>query len=81
MMFQTRIDPAKVVGRAPERLTLEESIALAGQFVALEVYSPEKTPLRRIEAIGETPEDCIRDLTSRGLDLRKYEIVRLKPPF
>jgi hypothetical protein len=81
MMFQSRIEPANVVGCAPDRLKLEEAIALAGQFVALEIYSPERTPLKRIEAIGETPEDCIGGLAARGLDPRKYEIVRLKPPF
>lgn len=72
---------AKAVGRFPERLTLAESIQLAGQFVALELYSPATTPLRRIEAIGDSPEDCIQDLTKRGLDPRRYEFSRLKPPF
>jgi hypothetical protein len=72
---------AKVIGRAPERLTAAEAIALAGKFVALELYSPETTPLRRIEAIGVEPEDCIRELTARGLDPRRYELTRLKAPF
>lgn len=72
---------AKVIGRAPERLTPAEAIALAGRFVALELYSPETTPLRRIEAIGEAPEDCIRELSTRGLDPRRYEYTRLKAPF
>jgi hypothetical protein len=71
----------KAIGRAPERLTLAEAIELAGQFVALEFYSPETTPLRLIEAIGESPEECIRQLAARGLDPRHYEFTRLKPPF
>jgi hypothetical protein len=71
----------KAIGRAPERLTLNQAIDLAGQFVALELYSPATTPLRVIEAIGESPEDCIRQLAERGLDPRHYEFTRLKPPF
>jgi hypothetical protein len=47
----------------------------------LELYSPATTPLRVIEAIGESPEDCIRQLAERGLDPRHYEFTRLKPPF
>jgi hypothetical protein len=81
MMFQSRLDPAKAVGRSPERLTLDEAVALAGQFVALAVYTPETRPLRLIEAIGETTEDCIRELAARGLNPSRYEIRRLKPPF
>jgi len=73
--------PAKAIGRAPERLTVAEAIQLAGQFVALELYSPGTTPLRLIQALGESPEDCIRQLAQRGLDPRRYEFTRLKPPF
>ena len=71
----------KAIGRAPEQLTPAEAIALAGKFVALELYSPETTPLRRIQAIGEAPEDCLRELSGRGLDPRRYEFTRLKLPF
>jgi hypothetical protein len=81
MMFQSRLDPAKAVGRAPERLTLDEAIAFAGRFNPLAVYTPETRPLRRIEAIGETAEDCIRELAARGLNPARHEISRLKPPF
>ena len=69
------------IGLPPERLALREAIDLAGQFVALELYSPATTPLRLIQAIGESPEDCIRQLAARGLDPRRYEFTRLKPPF
>jgi len=74
-------NPQKVLGRAPERLTLEEQQALAGKFIALEIYSPETTPVRRIEAIGDSVEECIRQLTSRGLDPKNFEFSRLKPAF
>ncbi len=70
-----------VIGRPPESLTLKESLALAGKFIALEIYSPATTPLRVIAAIGEEPEHCVADLAARGADPRRYEITRLKPPF
>ena len=74
-------DPQKVIGRAPERLTLEEQRVLAGKYIALEIYSPETTPLRRIEAIGDSIEDCFRQLLARGLDPKHFEFSRLKPAF
>jgi hypothetical protein len=74
-------DPQKALGRAPERLTLEEQRALTGKFIALEIYSPETAPLRRIEAIGDTVEECIRQLAARGLDPKNFEFSRLKPAF
>jgi hypothetical protein len=77
----TRKDPARAIGRSPERLTLEERLALAGKYVALEVYTPENLALRRIEAIGDSVEECIRILDTRGLDPRRFEILRLRAPY
>ena len=75
------LDPKKILGRAPERLTLEENQALAGKFIALEIYSPDTLPSRRIEAIGDTIDDCIRQLSARGLDAKRFEFTRLKPAY
>ena len=75
------IDPTKVIGRSPDRLTLAERTALAGKYVAFEIYTPETLPFRRIEAIGDSVEECLRTLVSRGLDPRKYEFTRLLPAF
>jgi hypothetical protein len=69
------------VGRSPDRLTLAERFALAGKFAALEIYTPAATPLRRIEAIGASLEDCVRQLAARGLDPAHFEYVRLTPPY
>ena len=44
------IDPKDYLGRAPERLTVKEQRELRGWWIALELYSPATTPLRRIEA-------------------------------
>jgi hypothetical protein len=74
-------DPKQAIGRAPERLTLGERLALTGKFIALEVYTPETLPLRRIEAIGDTIEDCVRQLTERGHDPMHFEFSRLEPPY
>jgi hypothetical protein len=75
------INPTKVIGRSPDRLTLAESTALVGKYVAFEIYTPETLPFRRIEAIGDSVEECLRMLQSRGLDPRKFEFTRLAPPF
>ena len=74
-------DPARALGRNPDRLTLPERLALAGKYVALEIYSPETIPLRRIEAIGDSVAECMRTLRSRGLDPQQFEFTRLAPPY
>jgi len=76
-----QVKPSQALGRAPEHLTPAEREALTGRFVALEIYTPKTLPLRRIEAIGESADECIRQLVSRGLDARKFEFVRLQRPF
>jgi hypothetical protein len=75
------IDPAQAIGRSPERLTLAERTALAGKYVAFEIYTPENLAFRRIEAIGESVEQCVMMLKSRGLDPKKFEFTRLGRPF
>ena len=70
-----------VLGRSPDELTLTERLRLAGQFVALEIYTPKTLPLRRIEAIGPSIEECVRMLRARGLDPRSFEVQRLLPPY
>jgi hypothetical protein len=74
-------DLSRAIGRSPDRLTLEERTRLAGKFIALEIYTPQTLPLRRIEAIGNSVDDCVRQLKSRGLDPRRFEYSRLTPPY
>jgi len=64
-----------MIGRAPERLSLVERAALAGKWIALEVYTPETLPLKRIEAIGGSLSDCVTQLQQRGLDPRVFGFV------
>jgi hypothetical protein len=74
-------DPNSAIGRSPERLTLEERVALTGKVIALELYSPETLPLQVIEAIGDSVDDCVRQLAARGLDPQRFEFIPLKPPY
>jgi len=69
------------IGRSPDQLSLRERLSLAGQLIALEIYTPKTLPLRRIEAIGDTLADCLVTLKSRGLDPSRFEFVRLRPPY
>ncbi len=71
-------DMDHVVGRGPDQLTLTERARFAGKCIALEIYTPEALPLRRIEAIGDTIEDCIRMLKARGLDPKGFEFSLLR---
>ncbi|HWC98226.1 MAG TPA: hypothetical protein VG456_15815 [Candidatus Sulfopaludibacter sp.] len=69
----------RAIGRSPDRLSLEERSALLGKYVALEIYSPQTQPLRRIEAIGDSLAECIRMLKSRGLDPMQFEFSKMHP--
>ena len=71
----------EVLGRHPDQLSLPERRALAGKWVALELYSPITLPLKKIEAIGDTARDCARAVQARGLDPARYEYVQLLPPY
>jgi hypothetical protein len=74
-------NPKQAIGRAPEALTLEERLALTGKIIALEIYTPDTLPLRRIEAIGDSVAECIGQLQARGLDRMRFEFTRLVPPY
>jgi len=74
-------DAGRVLGRNPDRLTPAERKALVGKYIALEIYSPETIPLRRIEAIGDSLTECLRNLKSRGLDPLNFEFTRLAPSY
>jgi hypothetical protein len=69
------------IGRSPDRLTPEERFQLAGKYVALEIYTPETAPFRRIEAVGDSVADCIKVLQSRGLNPVQFEFTRIAPPW
>lgn len=72
------MDIEKILGRAPERLTLQERRRLAGWWIALEAYTPETMPLKRIEAAGRDVASCVDQLSGRGLDPRDFEFVLMQ---
>jgi hypothetical protein len=74
-------DPQRAIGRSPDRLNLDERKALAGKYIALEIYTPDTLPYRRIEAIGDSLQECIRMLKGRGLDPVSFEFTRLAPAY
>jgi hypothetical protein len=74
-------DPQRAIGRSPDRLSLDERRALVGKYIALEIYTPEDLPLRRIEAIGDSVPECAQQLVARGLDPLRFEFSRLSPAY
>ena len=81
MPAASKSDFEKFIGRSVDRLTLSEREALIGKFVAREVYTPETLPLQRIEALGDTIQDCVAILRGRDLDPLNFEFVRLGPSY
>jgi hypothetical protein len=75
------LNAADLIGREPERLTLNEQRLIEGRWIALEMYDRDTQPLRRIAAIGNSAVDCIRQLSARGLDPQKFEYHLAKRPF
>ena len=71
----------RALGRSPDELSLEDKIALTGKYIAMEIYTPQALPMRRIEAIGDSLAECIRMLKSRGLDPVLFEFTRLPAPY
>ena len=71
----------RVIGRGPDQLSIAERAELAGKYVALEIYTPDALPLRRIEAVGDSVEECVRMLNSRGLNPMRFEFVRITPAY
>ncbi len=70
-----------LIGQAPDRLNLATREATVGKVIALQVYSPKNLALQRIEAIGDTVQDCVAQLRERGLDPLDHEFSRFNPPF
>jgi len=66
------------VGESPDRLTLAEREQYEGWWIALEVYTPETLPLRAIEALAPSAEDCVGMLLKRELDPSCFEFIQLR---
>ena len=77
----TALDLRAVIGRSPDQLRLDERFALSGKYVALEIYTPDTLPLRRIEAVGDSTAACVKMLKERGLNPVNYEYLLMGPPY
>ncbi|HXE15001.1 MAG TPA: hypothetical protein VN633_22945 [Bryobacteraceae bacterium] len=71
----------RFIGRPLDSLTLKERWHFAGYWVALEIYSPERLPLRTIEALAPSAKECANQLRSRGLDPARFEFSALPQPY
>jgi len=71
----------RAIGRSPDDLSLEERLKLTGKYVAMEIYTPQALPMRRIEAIGDSVQECVRMLKARGLEPARFEFSRLPAPY
>jgi len=71
----------RAIGRSPDELTLDERLKLAGKYIAMEIYTPAALPMRRIEAIGDSLQACVRMLQGRGLEPARFEFSRLPRPY
>lgn len=74
-------DLAEFVGRPFEGLSLSERWRLSGAWIALERYSPERLPLRIMEAVAATVQGCVEQLRVRGLDPSRYEFQAVEQPY
>ncbi len=74
-------DFRELIGQAPDRLDLATRDEIVGKVVAMRIYSPQNLALQRIQAIGDSVEDCVRQLQDGGLDPLDYEFTRMNPPF
>lgn len=75
------LSASSAIGRSPDTLTIQERHEWAGQWIALEIYSPVTLPLRLIEAIGSSPRECAEQLLTRGINPANFEFVILKPAY
>ena len=81
-----------LVGRAVEDLNLSERWEYANRLVAFRIYTPpgkvtrdgvEYVDVRRrkVEAAGNSVEECASQLRGANLDPAQFEFTVLKPPY
>jgi hypothetical protein len=75
------MNDSKYVGKPIDGLALADRWALAGKWVALELYSPERLPLRIIRAVGPDARTCIGQIKKEGADPALFEYVALEQPY
>lgn len=73
----TAQEAVRFIGKPVDGLPLAERRQLTGYWVATELYSPERLPLRIMVAVGRDARDCIRQLNESGLDPARYHYEAL----
>ena len=71
----------RFAGRSLDAIPLKERWTLTGMWVATELYSPQRLPLRILAAVGTDARDCIAQLQQKGLDPTLYEYEPLSEPY
>lgn len=74
-------DFQQLIGQPVDRLDLATREAVVGKVVALQLYTPQNLALQRIAAIGDSVQECAKQLEANGDDPFDYEFSRLNPPF
>lgn len=72
---------ARFRGKSLDGLNLKDRWKLAGAWMATELYSPQRLPLRVMQAIGSDAADCIRQLREQQLDPELYEYQPIPQPY
>lgn len=75
------MDYRKFIGKSIDGLQLSDRWALSGQWIATELYAPERLPLRIMQAVGQDARACIEQLRQRGLDPALFEYQPLEQPY
>lgn len=68
----------RFLGRNPDEFSLSERARLAGTWIALELYNPANLALRRIAALGESPEACQAALQAQGRDSGDFQYILMR---
>ena len=71
----------KFIGKSLDGLPLSDRWEISETWIATELYSPQRLPLRTIEAIGADARDCIRQLRERGRDPALFEYSPVPQPY
>ncbi len=71
---------SRFLDRSPDSFRPSEWRAVHGLWAAFQLYSPQTTPLRRIQALGATASECMANIASQGLAVSNFEYVTLRSP-
>lgn len=69
------------LGKSLDGLSLDDKWKLAGCWMATELYSPQRLPLRIMQAIGPDAFACVRQLRAAGLNPELYEYSPIPQPY